>query len=284
MSIVIDTPYRSTRGRKPSVPAFLFAFHNDDDGGTAIVDRFGNAADLALQGTLGTSWTASRGYWRPNGTDQHAITGTTNEYAAQSVMAPAVLTLGDALFTAWRIRWPTTKPTGTESVLQIGRNNANSAWLQARHASGGPMGLAVFGVGASGSISVTFGSASLYSTATDHVCAMHIEAIESGVRVNAFLDGVAVGSQSDLLWTANSGSVPNVGTFAMPDGITVAALRQGSNPAAPTWSQRLGSTQTADLSWVCALNLGDANLSLAGDLALELHQYPRAIGEIMASV
>jgi hypothetical protein len=283
MSIVIDTPYRSTRGRKPSRPAFYFALHNDDDGGTSVVDRFGNAAALALQGTLGASWTAARGYWRPNGTDQHAITGTTNEYAAQTVIAPAVLTPGQALLVAWRIRWPATKVSSTESVLQIGRNNANSAWLQARHAVGGPMGIALFGVGASGSSSTTFGSSSLYLTATDHVCMLHVEAIASGVRVNAFLDGVAVGSQSDLLWTANGGAVPSVNTFAMPDGITVAALRSGSNPASPAWSQRLGSSQTADLSWICAVNLAAANLSLAGSIALELHQYPRHIGEILAS-
>lgn len=284
MSIVVDTPYNSTRGRKPSRPAFLFDFHNDAAGGTAIVDRFGNAANLALQGTLGASWTTSRGWWRPNGTDQHAITGTTNEYASQNVMADALLTPGQALFVAWRNQWPSTKSTSTESVLCVGRNHTTSALCQIGHNPGGSINVLLRGPGASATTTASFGSTSLYTAGPIYSAALHLEATATGVSVMGWLNGVNVGILNELLWAANSGSVPTAAAWAMPNGITIGAQRSGSNPAAPTWQQRCGATNSGGtlLANVLALNMAQANVADAAALALELHQYPRAIGEILA--
>ncbi len=288
MSIVIDTPYRSTRGRKPSRPAFCYDFHNDDAGGTAVVDRFGNARDLTLQGTLGASWTASRGFWRPNGTDQRALmsAGAGEDYAAQTVMADALLTPGNALFLAWRIRWATAKLVSTESVLYLGRNHATSACLELGHVSGGSIRIASRGFGASATSTAAIGSASAFVADVPQAVGVYMAATATGVEFSCFLNGVPIGALTAHEWTANSGAVPTAATFAMPDGLTIGAQKAGSNPASPTFSTRLGSGTTAksDLSNLLGINLGAASLATATDLALELHQFPRAIGEILASL
>ena len=284
MTIVLDTPYRSTRGRKPSRPAFLFDFHNDAAAGTSVVDRFGNAAAITLQGTLGTSWTASRGFWRPNGTDQQAITGTTNEYAGQAVMADGLLTPGGALVVAWYGGWPGSKNSATEIVLCLGRNNANSASVRIGHGASGPMLFQAAGVGASSSTTYTFGSAGLYSSL--HSYLMHLEAVAGGIQISAWLDGVQVGLLNSFSWTANGGSEPTRSTFAMTDGITIAAARVGSSAGSPSWANRLGANPANGyvLGGVMALHLASASTATAQAIAVERAQYRRAIGDMLAGV
>lgn len=288
MSIVISPSYRSTRGRKPSRPAFCFDFHNDAAAGTAVVDRFGNARDLALQGTLGTSWSASRGFWRPNGTDQHALmsAGAGEDYAAQTVMADALLTPGNALFVRWRMRWIGSKPSQREAVFSLGRNHSNSSLVQIGAEVSGAIMCASRGTGASTLSITTFGSSSLYVADTIYDMALHIEATALGLDIVAWLDGATVGIFNTIPWSANGGSAPTVASFAMPDGLTIGAQRGGSNPAAPSWAQRVGDSTSGGtlLANVLALNLGSANVGTAQDLALELKQYPRATGEILAGL
>lgn len=288
MSIVISPSYRSTRGRKPSRPAFCYDFHNDDAGGTAVVDRFGNARDLTLQGTLGASWTASRGFWRPNGTDQRALmsAGAGEDYAAQTVMADALLTVGNALFVRWRHGWVTTKTTTNETVLCIGRNVSNSAVVLCSAVSGGLLYCGVRGSGASTLTGETFGSAGLFVADVIYDMALHIEATATGLDVSAFLDGVPIGLLQSYAWTTSGGTKPLASQWAMPDGLTIGATRGHTNPATPTFIQLVGGSNGGKslLANLLAVNLGSANVGTAADLALELKQYPRATGEILAGL
>lgn len=289
MSIVISPSYRSTRGRKPSRPAFCFDFHNDAAAGTAVVDRFGNARDLALQGTLGTSWSASRGFWRPNGTDQHALmsAGAGEDYAAQTVMADALLTPGNALFVRWRMAWITTKTTTNETVLFLGRNVANSAvGVQVGASNAGSILFGARGSGASNISTTSFGAAGLYVADVIYDMALHIKATATGLDVSAFLDGVSVGVLYTHTWTTLSGTNPLASQFAMPDGITIGATRGNTVPAAPAFSQRVGASNGGKtvFSNVLAVNFGEENVGTAQQLALELKQYPRDIGEILAGL
>lgn len=286
MSIVVDSPYRSTRGRKPSRPAFAYEFHNDAVGGTSVVDRFGNAAPLALQGTLGTAWTASRGFWRPNGTDAHALPG--DGYGALNVVADGLLTQGRGLLVAWRFGWIGSKGSTTECVLCIGRSHSSSALVQFNNNNTGLLNVVMRGLGASSTTGATFGSSGLYVADKIYSGAIYIEPTADGFNALGFLDGANVGTLQSFSWLANSGSVPPVSTFSAPDGLTVGAQRAGSNPASPTWAQRVGATSGGGAGTIISnlrvINLEQANVSLAADLALEFHQYPRAFGEILAGV
>lgn len=283
MSIVIDTPYSSTQGRKPSVPAFCFDFHNDNAGGTAVVDRFGNAANLALQGTLGASWTGSRGYWRPNGTDQHAITGTADEYAAQTVMADALLTSGRGLFVHYRLGWTGTKTAANEVALCLGRLHSSSAGVLVGVNNSGSVNCMLRGVGASANTSVSWGASGLTANATVYSMAVYLVPTTDGVLGYAWLNGVSAGTEQTLRWTNNGGATPAAAAFAMPDGITIGAQRAGATAGSPSWSQRVGGSTSGGtvLANVAAVNI-PASMTTAGDLALEMWQYPRAVGEIMA--
>lgn len=288
MSIVVDTPYNSTRGRKPSRPAFLFDFHNDAAGGTAIVDRFGNARDLTLAGTLGTSWTGSRGFWRPNGTDQHALmsSGTGEDYAAQDVMADGLLTLGGALFIHYRLGWVGTKTAANEVALCLGRNAATSAAVLVGVNSGGSINIVMRGVGASATSAGSWGASSLTENAKTYSMALLLTPIADGFTGLAWLNGVPVGLEQTFMWTGNSGATPTRATFAMPDGVTVGAQRAGSSPSSPSFTQRVGVNTSGGsvLANVMAIHLATSSVGTAGDLALELTQYPRAIGEIMGAL
>lgn len=284
MSIVVDTPYRSTRGRKPSRPAFLFDFHNHTAGGTAVVDRFGNAADLALQGTLGTSWTASPGWWRPGGTDTQVITGTTNEYAGQTVMANALLTPGAGLIVAARFGWAGAKNSATEVFLTCGRSGATPAVAFGLN-NAGVINTQYRGSGASGLTGTAYGVVGDYSATADISVLWHVTATASGLETLVWKDGVPIGSMSIFAWSASGGSTPTLAQFAMPDGITIGALRGGAM-GSPTWTQRLGASNSGGgrLANVLALNQASANATDAAALALELHQYPRYVGEILAAM
>lgn len=288
MSIVISPSYRSTLGRKPDSPAFYYALHNDAAGGTAVVDRFGNARDLSLSGTLGTSWSKNRGFWTPNGTDQQAImsSGAGEDYAAQDVMANALLTPGAGLLIGWLIRWDSAKTTTNETVVCLGRSHSTSAAVLIGHNSSGSVLLQYRGLSASGSTSPTFGSAGSFVADTEYAVLVHMTAKANGFDATAYLDGVSIGTQQECLWTNSSGTVPLLSTFAMPDGITIGAMRTGGNPAAPSWLQRVGAstTQNTRIACVAGATMAVASESTALAVALEMHQYRRAIGEIFGSL
>lgn len=284
-ALVLGGTYVSPRGREPSRPAFLFDFHNDAAGGTSVTDRFGNAAALTLQGTLGTAWTASRGWWRPGGADTQAITGTTNEYAGQTVMGNALLTPGQALIVACRFGWAGAKNSSNEVFLNVGRSTATTPMVAFGLSSAGLMNLQMRGTNASAISSATFGSAGDFSTTADISLLWHVTATSAGLEAVAFKDGAAIGALQTFTWAANGGSTPTVAQWAMPDGITLGGLRGGSS-GSPSFTQRVGASNTGGtrLANVLAVNLAAANVSTAAALALELHQYPRHVGEILASI
>lgn len=78
-------------------------------------------------------------------------------------MADGVLNAGEALFVAWRLGWVATKTTATETIIMIGRSNANARFLQIAHNASGIINLIMRGNGASANSSVSFGSAALYT-------------------------------------------------------------------------------------------------------------------------
>lgn len=285
MSIVIDTPYRSTLGRKPASPAFYFPLHNDAAGGTALVDRFGNARDMFLAGTVGTSWSKNRGYLTLNGTDQQAVgsTGTGQEYAGQDVMANALLTPGRSLYVGWLIRWDSAKTSANETVIQLGRSNANSASMALGHNNTGIINFQARGVGASATTSQTFGSSGSYLANTEHACMVHCRAVQDGFRVTAYLDGVSIGSALDYLWTNNGGAVPSLSVFAHPDGVNIGALDASSTPGG-SYLQRVGASTTQNTRLACIWAINTTDDSAAQALALEAHQYRRQIGAVLAGL
>lgn len=289
MSIVIDTPYRSTIGRKPASPAFCYALHNNSAGGTALVDRFGNARDMFLAGTVGTSWSKNPGYLTLNGTNQHAVgtTGAGQEYAGQDVIGNALLTPGRSLYLGWLVRWDSAKTTTNETVLQLGRSNANSASVAIGHNNTGIINFQARGIGASATTSQTFGAAGSYLVNTEHACMVHCLGLQDGFRVTAYLDGVSIGGALDYLWTANSGTVPSLATFAHADGVNLGALDTGASSGSPSWLQRVGassggSAQNTRLADIWAVNTLDGSAAQA--LALEASQYRRFIGSVLAGL
>lgn len=288
MSIVIDTPYRSTLGRKPSRPAFNYGLHNDAAGGTAIVDRFGNAPNLTVNGALGTFWTASRGFGRPSGSANQLTPAAAAWYAGQSVLGGPILTAGKAVVLGWLVQWPSAKSTSSEVVLCLGRNNANSAAVLIGHggSANGYIEMQHRGSGASTTTYNTFGAGAVYTVGPVHACCMHLQGTAAGIEAVAFLDGVQVGTLRTLSWADNGGSKPSLATFGSDDTITLLSSRVGADPGAPTWSQRVGGGNTGGtaIADVWAVNIDNANLGLAQDLALEAHQYRRAIGSILASI
>lgn len=286
MSIVVDSPYRSTQGRKPASPAFYYALHNDAAGGTTLVDRFGNARSMFLAGTLGTAWTKNRGFLTLNGTDQHAVgtTGDGQDYAGQDVMANALLTPGRSLYVGWLVRWDSAKTTTNEAVIQLGRSNANSASFCLGHNNTGIINFQARGVGASATTSQTFGSSSSYLANTEHACMVHCLGIENGFRVTAYLDGVSIGGALDYLWTNNGGAVPTLATFAHADGVNIGALDAGASSGSPSWLQRVGASTSQNTRLACVWAVNTANDAAAQALALEAHQYRRQIGAVLAGL
>lgn len=287
MSIVVDSPYRSTRGRKPSRPAFYYGLHNDAAGGTSVVDRFGNAPAMTVQGTLGTFWTASRGFGRPSGTANQLTPAAVNWYAGQSVLGGPILTAGKGVVVGWLVNWPSAKSTTGEVVLSLGRNNANAGAILIGHsANTGTIELQHRGTNGSATTFNTFGVSASYPTGVVHSCAVYFVGRASSVEAVAFLNGVQVGTLRTMNWSDNGGSKPTLATFGGEDTIALLASRVGADPNAPAWSQRVGAGNSGgtNVAAVWAVNIDNENLSLAQDLALEAHQYRRAIGEVLAGV
>lgn len=291
-ALVLGGKYVSPRGRKPSVPAFLYDFHNDTAGGTAVVDRFGNADTLTLQGTLGAAWTTQRGFWTPGGgavnTDAQAIMtgGASQNYAAQSVLE--LWTPGLGIILAWQYGWGAAKTTANEVVLCLGRNTATTPAAFFGCNTAGSINATIRGTGASATASTSFGAGGDYVAGVTYSELLYIETIVGGIKILAWKDGVPVGAEQTLLWTDNGGAVPNAAAFGMPDGITVGAQRSGANPASPVFTQRLGASAPAAgqtrLANLLGLRLAAPNVNTAADLALELHRYPRQIGDVLAGL
>ncbi|MEY5100386.1 MAG: hypothetical protein RJA36_3105 [Pseudomonadota bacterium] len=288
VALVIDSPYRSTTGRKPASAAVLYDFHNDAAGGLVVSDRYGNGPTLTIAGTEGTIWSDDRGWLRPNGTDNQAtITSghAQQDYIANSII-PALLTVGRGLYVHWRFKWPSATPSATEAYVTFGRSHSSSAAVVINTAAGKPVAITIRGLGASATSSLTFGSATLYTTGTEYSILLYLIPTAAGFDAMAWMDGVALGTLGSLLWTANSGSVPAASVFAYPDTLAIGANRGGSSSGSPTWSQRLGATNSAGTAManvgIVAPAAGSVNAAAA--LALELAQYPRYVGEILASV
>lgn len=289
MSIVINSGAAvSNRGRKPTRPGFRFGLRNDTAAGTTTVDSWGNAGDLTVAGTLGTTWSASRGYYRPNGTDVHCLTadGVDDEYAGQEVLD--VVTPGGIII-GWRAGWAGVKPNANETVLCLGRGAATGtpgALMQVGFNNAGLLLAGLRGLAATALSTASFGSAGDFSASADLSVLMHVEVTALGLNFEAWLDGVPIGTKREFLWSANSGTPPALTNFLMPDGITLGAQRGGTNPASPTFAQRIGSGTSGGtrLAEVYAVNLGESNTGTAGDVALEIFQYPRHTGEILMGI
>lgn len=285
-AIVLGGSYRSTAGRKPSRPAFMYDFHNDAAGGTAVVDRFGNAPNLTIGGTVGTMWSASRGWWRPS-SNYGIISSDAANYVSNQVLD--VVTPGGAIIVAYRMGWAGTKPSSVETVLTMGRSATNSAVVQFSHnaPTNGLAQIGIRGVGASSVDQQTFGGGGDYSSTADICVLHHLEINAAGFIGNCFVNGVSVGQERTFLWATNGGAAPSASTFALPDGISVGVLRGSTNPASPTFTQLMlgsGTTGGTRLANLLGLSLGSPNIGTAQDLALELYRYPRHTGEVMAGL
>jgi hypothetical protein len=144
------------------------------------------------------------------------------------------------------------------------------------------------GSGASANSTATFGGAGDYSTGLVYQAMWYVVARDddTGVDISAYLNGQIIGLVNTLLWTANGGTKPAASVFALPDCITIGAQRAGTNPASPTWTQRVGTSNSAGtrLSNIGIVGMPQASTALASALAMELYQYPRFVGEILASI
>lgn len=271
----VQVGYVTERGKKPTNPAFLYDFHNDTAGGTTVVDTFGNGGNLTVNGTLGTAWTAKRGFITPNGTNVNATIGS----PGYGIQAMPVLTPGAAFCVGFRWFWDTTKTPTTEIVLQLGRASATLPYAHVQFGlnSSGILNFLLRGQGASATAGGTFGSSSLYVANHEYSGLFHCAVESDGIRANGFLDGVQVGGEVYHLWTANSGSAPVASSFA--DGITLLSNRQGAS----SYAQYVGAGNggKTSIANVLAVSMDAPDISAAQALALELHNYPRFVGEIL---
>lgn len=284
VAIVIDSPYRDRRGVKPSRPAFLYDFHNDVSAGTAVVDRFGNAPDLTINGTVGTMWSASRGWWRPS-SNYGIISSDPSNYVSNQVLD--MVTPGGAVIVAYRTGWNGTKPTSTETIMCMGRSASNSAIVQFSSNATGLAQLGIRGVGEASVAHQTFGGAGDYSATADFSVLYHLQITATGFLATCWVNGVSVGVERTYVWNNSGGTNPSASTFALPDGISVGVLRGSTNPASPTFTQQMlgsGSSNATRLANLLGLNLGAPNQGTAQDLALELYRYPRYTAEVMAGL
>lgn len=264
--------YSGEIGRKPSSPAFLYDFHNDTSGGTTVVDRFGNSGNLTLNGTLGTAWTARRGWITPSGT-LNATSGTAYGLQAMPVLSP-----GTAFCIGFRWFWNTTKTSTTEIVLQIGRASATPPYAHVQFGlnSSGILNFLLRGQGASATSGGTFGSSTLYVANREYSGLFHCAVHADGIQTNGFLDGVQVGGEWYHLWSANSGSTPDASSFA--DGLTLLSNRQGASSYAQYVGASSGGTSIAN---VLAVSMDSPDIGAAQALAHELHNNPRYVGPIL---
>jgi len=295
VAIVIDSAYRSTRGRKPSVPAFHYDLERVTASDTVMADRFGQADTLTLSAAAGTAWSASPGWYRPDGSTQRLATtgGAAKDYASQSVLD--FLTPGVGIIVAYRQGWAGAKPSAVESVLCLGRSHSSSACVQFGGNTSGLLQVGLRGLGASAQTSKTFGSAGDYSATADQSVLFHCAVTATGINVLTWLDGVPIGVEQQFLWSTNGGTggtdgagkpASSVFGYTAGDGLTIGAQRGGSNQASPTFAQYMGATNTAGsrLANVIGIRLAAANAGTAQDIALELTQYPRYNGEIVGSL
>lgn len=283
VALVIDSAFRDRIGVKPTRPAFLYDFHRVTTSDTAVSDRFGNAADLTIGGTVGTMWTATPGWWRP--ASNYGIVSGASNYVSNTVLD--MVTAGGAVIVGYRTGWTGTKPTSTETIMCMGRSSSNSAVVQFSSNASGLAQLGIRGVGEAAVSHQTFGGAGDYSSTADFSVLYHLAITATGFTATCWVNGVSVGVERTYVWNNSGGTAPAASTFALPDGISVGVLRGSSNPASPTFTQQMlgsGSTNTTRLANLLGLNLGSPNIGTAQDLALELYRYPRYTGEVMAGL
>lgn len=262
--------YSGDLGAKPTSSAFLYQFHNDTAGGTTVVDQFGNSGNLTLNGTLGAAWTENRGWISPS--TVNATSSTAYGLEAMPILVP-----GKAFCVSYRWYWAGTKTTTTEMILQIGRASVTPpfAAMQFGLNSSGIINVLLRGSGASTTTAGTFGSNGLYVADREYCGLIHCAVEATGIRANAFLDGVQVGGEFNLLWTANGGSVPDASGFA--DGITLLSNRLGAS----SYSQYVGASSDTSVANVLAVAMDGPDLNAAQALAIELTNSPRFVGPIL---
>ena len=292
MSAIIlpSASFKTNKGRKPSVPAFLFALHDDDAGGAAFADRFGNAGDMSLSVAAGADWSTYRGYFTPhagsNNTNTQAITaaGAAQEYAAQSVLD--FVTPGLGIIVAYRYSRVASEGTTTETIISWGRNNANAPCVQVNIGAQTQVNVRSRGNGASSDNTNTFGSSGGAPFGSTYTVLVHFETTATGLVITAYRDGLVVGSQQTHLWDTGGGVAPTAANVAMPDGITLFSCRAGSDPMSPSFTTRLGASTAGStkVANVLGLRLSAPNTTTALALAQELHNFPHAVGEILAGL
>lgn len=286
VAIVIDSPYRSTTGRKPASPAVLYDFHNDATGGSVIVDRYGNGPTLTLTGTVGTIWTADRGWARSNGTTHRCdiTAGHAQQAYIENQIVPRLLTSGAGLLVHVRMKWQSL-PSANETYVCIGRMAASLGGISFNTASAGGIAIQSRGIGATGVNSLSWAPSPMDTPGLEHSILWFVQAKAGGFDGTLFLNGVQVGNVGESLWSADGGTTPTPANFVYPNSLTVLAQRTGT-AGTPTWGSYQGATNTAGTS---VANIGivaqDApSFNVAADLALELARYPRFVGEILASI
>ncbi len=264
--------YSGEIGRKPTSPAFLYDFHNDTAGGTTVIDRFGNGGDLTIGGTLGTAWTANRGWITPSVLN-------TPMAGAYGLDAMPVLEPGRAFCVGFRWMWPSAKPTQTEIVCCLGRATVSYGFFGFGLNGSGILHSQTRGLGASTVNGITFGSSSLYVAGQEYSGLLHVEVTDTGLIVNGYLDGVQVGSEYNHLWSANGGSVPSASHFS--DGTVFLARRVGVS----TFDQPFGGTSggATKLSTVLVVSMDGPDLNFAQALALEQKNFPRYVGKVLGA-
>lgn len=279
MSIVLSPPYRSTRGRKPSRPAFLYRFH--EASGTTVADAFGNGPSLVLDGSEGSIWTPrgafnppalnSTNRWRPGAADP------LRDYPAQVL---DFLTPG-AAFIAWAYYYRTAGSTGYETILSLGRDGSSYGGVAFRTGTGGGNSFWMRGTGAGNGTNFAGNQASNNAWST---LVWHCAVTAAGLTVQSFLNA---NTQPEWvgLWTNNGNAIPaSMALFAANGaGLCIGAL--GSSNTLANYSSHLRSTASgAAVHNVGAIKIDAPNVGLALDLAVEFGRYPRAVNEILAGL
>lgn len=282
MSIVIDTPYRSLRGRKPSRPAFLYRFH--EASGLAVPDAFGNGPALALtSGTEGTIWTP-RARWNPpdNNTSAsgHFKPGAADPLRNYPHQVLDFLTVGEA-FVGFAWLWRDSATSSYEAIMSLGRDGSSYGGISFRQGTGGGSSFWIRGVGANNG--VNFAGDSLTNNA-ETLLVWHCTPTAAGVTVNSWVNNVVqtewVGS-----WTSTGNTRPSAMSVYDADGAGFQIGALGSSNTLANYDSRLNrGTAGSAIHTVGAVRLTAPNVGLAQDLVNELLAYKRHVGEVLAGI
>jgi hypothetical protein len=280
--IVVDSSYLSTRGRKPSMPAFLYQFHQAS--GVSVPDQFGNGPAMELtSGTEGTIW-ASRGRWSPPNNNT-LVSGHFKPNASDplrnyphTVLDP--LTAGGAFIGfAWLYRTGFT--TNYEAIMSLGRDGASYGGISFRQNAGGGAGMWVRGVGANNGVNF---AGDQPPNGSESLLLWHATVTSDGITVNGWVDGVV---QSEWVgsWTSAGNAKPGSMSLWDSDGAGFAIGALGASNTLTSYDSRLNkNTAGSAIHTVGAVRLAAPNVGLALDLVNELRAYKRHVGPILAGI